>query len=184
MTLDGHKVKFIKSVAEPNDVNLTPEGELEIWAQASETPKAFAKYLSTIIGIVDWESKHLGVSTDISILVEEIGMCLRAWKPGLNIVHEPEYVGISGQRFKLDYFFDGFAVVGVTPHHSSVGSALRKLIDIKGKPENSDLQIVAVMDDRLDTENAKKESMVIAAVANVWEMTKLQKQARLGNTSN
>jgi hypothetical protein len=184
LTLDGKKVKFIKSIAEPNGVTLSPEGVLELWSQEGNVPTAFAKYISTIVGIIDWEGRHLGISTDISILIDEIGICLRAWKPDVNLVAEPEYFGISGQKFKLDYFFDDFAVIGVTPHHSSVGGALRKLIDIKSKPENSDLKILAVMDDRYDSENAKKESLVIEAIAHVWKMTKLQEQARFSARPN
>jgi hypothetical protein len=184
MSLDGKKLKFIKSIAEPNGVVLNTDGELEIWTSQNEAPSAFARYLSTIVGIIDWEEKHIGVSTDISLLVEEIGLCLRALKPTSEIKSEPEYTGISGQKFKLDYFFDGFGIIGVTPHHASVGSALRKLIDIKGKAENADLQILAIMDDRVDPEGARKETLVMEAIAKVWKMSKLEQQSKISGTVN
>jgi hypothetical protein len=184
MSLDGKKIKFIKAIAEPHGVALNVNGELEIWTSQNDAPGAFVRYLATIVGIIDWEEKHIGASTDISLLVEEIGLCLRAWRPELAIQSEPEYTGISGQKFKLDYFFDEFGVIGVTPHHSSVGSALRKLIDIKAKAENSDLKILAIMDDRLDPESAKKEGLVMESIAKVWKMTSLEQQSKISRSMN
>lgn len=184
LSLDGKKSKFIKSIAEPHGVTLNSDGELEVWADEKSAPEAFAKYLSAMVGILNWERDHIGVSTDISFLIDEIGMCLQAWKPEKALLKSPEYKGISGQEFKLDYFFDGFAVIALTPHHSSVGAALRKLIDIKGKTENSHLQFLAVIDDRYDPDGAAKESMIMESVAKVWQMTKLENQAKLSAKPN
>lgn len=179
LTLDGKRAKFIKNIAEPHGVSLNSMGELEVWASEKEAPIAFAKFVSTIVGICSWERDHVGTATDTSLLVDEIGMYLRAWKPEANLVKDPEYRGISGFVYHLDYKMDGMGVVALTPHHSSVGAAVRKLLDIRSQPENQGLNFLAVIDDRYDLEAANREGLVIEALANVWTMTRLEKQVRL-----
>jgi hypothetical protein len=174
-----NKTKFIKLIARSNGVSLNDAGELEIWSSEVEAPAAFAKYLCTMTGLRVWEKDQIGLSTDTSLLVEEVAQCLKAWKPTQDITPDPEYRGISGQVYKLDFSFDGEAVIALSPHHSSVSTAIKKLLDIRSQPENSGLRILAVIDDRYDSRAAKKEGSIMEALATVWPMTRLEQAARL-----
>ena len=104
-------------------------------------------------------------------------MYLHAWKPSAILIEEPEYIGISGHVYKFDFDFDGSAVIAISPHHNAVSSAIKKLLDVKSVSEYSDLKTLVIIDDRYDDEMAKRESLVIDALANVMLMTKLAKQA-------
>lgn len=178
------KTRFIKNLAEPNGVALSDRGELEIWANAKDAPAAFAKYVSTILALVRWEHDQIGVATDMSLLIGEVEICLRALKPAAPLVGFPEYKGISGQVYKLDFNFDGDAVIAISTHHNAVSSAAKKMLDIRGAPENTDLKILVIIDDRHDADAAKREGLILDAVANVWMMTRLEQQAGMSGRLN
>lgn len=171
------RARFIKNVAATNGVSLNDMGELEIWSLESQAPAAFAKYISTLIGLIDWEKDQIGLSTDTSLLVAEVAQCLHAWKPGAELTESPEYTGISGKAYKLDFDFNGEAVIAINPHHSAVSAAIKKLLDIKSAPTNSHLKVLAVIDDRYDSKAAKQEGLIMDALATVWPMTRLEQQA-------
>lgn len=180
MNLDNaNKTRFIKSMAEANGVSLNEMGELEIWTSELQAPSAFAKYICTMISLATWEKDQIGLSTDTSLLLDEVAQCLHAWKPYANLIKYPEFTGISGQVYKLDFDFNGEAVIAISPHHSAVSAAIKKLLDIKSAPGNSHLKVLAIIDDRYDSKTAKKEGLIMDALATVWPMTRLEQKAGL-----
>lgn len=181
--LDDHKrTRFIKSMAATNGVTLSEIGELEIWAPEDQAPAAFAKYIGTLMGLAGWEKDQTGVSTDTSLLVAEVAQCLHAWKPNVGITKSPEYTGVSGQSYELDFDFNGEAVIAISPHHNAVSAAIKKLLDIKSAPANAGLKVLAVIDDRYDSKAAKREGLIMDALATVWPMTRLEQQAGITKT--
>jgi hypothetical protein len=171
------KSRFIRTAAEPHGVTLTESGELEVWAALEQASPAFAKYLSTLVAITTWERDQRGVSTDVSLFVEEVAMGLRAWKPSAELFEEPEYEGVSGHVYKLDFRFDGAGVLATSAHPNAINSAVKKLLDIRTAPGNQDLKLLAVIDDRIDPDGAKQESLIIQSVSNAMLFTDLQKHA-------
>lgn len=176
---DLRKTRFIKQAAQPHGVTLTETGVLEIWAHSDDAPQAFAKYLSALMDIVSWEKDQIGVGTDISMLVSEVAMHLRALKPQADLTTNPEYRGISGATYKLDFNFDGEAVIAVTPNHNAVSSAIKKLVDIRSAPSNHGLSVIVVLEDRYDPQTAGRERLILDAVGKVWPMTMLAGQSRM-----
>ena len=174
---DNRKTKFLKNLGAPSQVMLSEMGELEAWAAFDDAPKAFARYLTTMLAVTRWEVDQIGIATDLSLLVSEVAMCLRAIKPQAELIESPEYVGISGSKYKLDFKFDGDAVIATSTHPNAVSSAAKKLLDIRAAAENSGINIVVVLDDRHEPETAKKEGLILDSVANVWMMRKLEKKA-------
>lgn len=174
---DHRKTKFIKNIAEPNQVQLNELGELEIWSTEKDAPAAFANYISAMLTLVRWEADQVGVSTDISLFLDEVAMCLRAWKPNAEFSTGPEYTGISGHTYKLDFSVGRDAVLAITPHHASVSSAAKKLLDIRAVEAYSELKIIVVMDDRQESDSAKREGRVLASVGNVMMMSALERNA-------
>jgi hypothetical protein len=73
--------------------------------------------------------------------------------------------------------FNGNGVLAITPHKLTVSSAIRKLLDIKSKPENAGFEPLVVLDDRADPEAAKSEGRVLDAVSRVWTMSRLEHEA-------
>lgn len=184
ISLDDHrKTKFIKNIAEPNHVQLNELGELEIWSSEKDAPAAFAQYISAMLALVKWETDQLGVSTDISMFLDEVAICLRAWKPNSELTVGPEYTGISGHTYKLDFSVDREAILAITPHHASVSSAAKKLLDIRAVGAYEKLKIIVIMDDRQETEFAKREGRVLESVGNVMMMSALERNAKLNSNA-
>lgn len=180
MKLDNaNKTRFIKNAAEANGVSFNEMGELEVWGSEEQAPTAFSKYISVMVALTAWEKDQIGLSTDTSLLLDEVAQCLHAWKPDAVLTTCPEFTGISGQVYKLDFDFSGEAVIAISPHHSAVSAAIKKLLDIKSAPRNAHLKILAVIDDRYDSKTAKKEGLIMDALATVWPMTKLERQSGL-----
>jgi hypothetical protein len=176
---DQRKTRFIKNLAEPNGVSLTDLGELEIWAKSEDAPIAFAKYMSTMLALSNWELDQNGASTDASLFLDEVAMCLRAWKSSAELCDGEEIAGVSGHVYKMDFQFDGGAVLAIGTHPASVNSAAKKLLDIRAATQNDGLKVLLVIDDRRDPDAARSEGLVLDSVSNVMMMTKLQRSSRM-----
>ncbi|MEJ8811401.1 DUF1828 domain-containing protein [Variovorax ureilyticus] len=170
-------VRFIQNLSAAYGVKLNDDGELELWANERDAPAAFANYVSTLVALTAWERDQQGVASDLTLLIDEVEMCLRAIDPAWAPVPRPEYVGVSGQRYHLDFDFNGSGVIAITPHKLTVSSAIRKLLDIKSKPDNMGFEALIILDDRADPDGAKSEGRVLDAVGRVWPMTRLEQQA-------
>lgn len=179
ISLDDHrKTRFIKNLAEPHGVKLNDLGELEIWSDKHTAPTAFANYLSTMLALSSWEAGQEGVSTDTSFFLDEVAFYLRAWKANAELTDGFEYKGVSGQLYKLDFQFDGKAVLAIGSHPTSINAAARKLLDIRASSDNNGLKILIIMDDRADAESAAREGLVFDSLGNVMMMSRLAENAK------
>ncbi len=185
VSLDDHrKTKFIRNLAEPNGVVLTDLGDLEIWARQEDAPIAFAKYISTMLALSSWETDQSGVSTDTSLFLDEVAMCLKAWKCSVPLHEGREFTGISGHVYKMDYEFDGGAVLAIGTHPATVSYTAKKLLDIRAESQNDALKILLVIDDRRDADAAKSQGLVLDSLSNVMMMTQLQRRAQVYDSPN
>lgn len=177
---DRRKTKFLRKTAEPHGVRLTDEGVLEVWAVDGQAPVAFAKYMSALLAIVEWERANSDLDTDLTMFIEEVGLCLRSWRPSSKIIPLPTYSGITRQSYSLDYVVDGEPYIASGSHPNTISAAIKKILDIKSLPENNDLSFTVVVDDRSNPDVLNKDGMVLQAVAKVLPFTRLE---RLANTS-
>lgn len=185
LSFDDHrKTRFIKSLAEPNGIVLNEIGELEIWSAELDAPAAFAKYMATMLALVRWEGEQNGVATDLTLLIDEVEMYLRAWKSTAPLVTHPEYIGVSGQVYTLDFNFDGSAVIAIGTHAATVSAAAKKLLDIRAESSNEGLKILVVIDDRADAEAARREGLILDSVGSVLMMSRLEKNANIRSVRN
>lgn len=174
---NGRRTRFIRNIASENGAILNDDGEVEVWASSEAAASGFARYISTLIGLVDWEKAQKRINGDASLLIEEVAICLQAWKSNADIVRDKTYQGISGYTYTLDFSVEGEAVIAIKPHPNSVSSALKKMIDIISAPVNQGLKMNVVIDDRQQPTEARSEGAVLNAVADVLMMTKLEKLA-------
>lgn len=185
LSFDDHrKTRFIKSLADPHGVSLNDKGELEIFASATDAPAAFSKYVSTMLALAGWERDQNGASADITLFIEEVAICLQAWKAGVKLGKGPSLTGISGRIYKLDFDFDGAAVLAIGTHPATFSYAASKLLDIRGSAANENVNILVVIDDRLDAEAAKSDGLVLDAVGTVMMMSRLEKNAGVSSRAH
>ncbi|CAN7464944.1 DUF1828 domain-containing protein [Acidovorax sp. LjRoot38] len=168
---------FLISAAQRHGGTFNEAGEIEFWAPEAAAPLAFAKYLASLMDIVSWEKDQQGVNTDISVFVEEVGIALRAWKPGAEITKSPPFIGVSGKPYELDYLIDGQPVVATGPRAQSATWVLHKLVDIQSVIANAGMSPLIVIDDRLDPESADQESKVLQSVGTAIKFTDLEARA-------
>jgi len=174
--------RFIKIAAQAHGATFTKEGEVEVWSQADAASRGFARYIATLMDLAHWERDHAGISTDGALFVEEVAHCLAAWKRGGSITRNPLVTGITGKVYTLDFDLDGTIVLAVGAHHSATSAALHKLVDIRALPANARLNTLVVLDNRMDEQAARRESMVLNGVSPVIEMTVLQQHAGMSLT--
>lgn len=176
---DAKGAKFMKKIAEQNGSTFNENGEIESWANQDNASEAFAKYMGVMLGLVRWEHDQIGVATDTSLLIEEVSMCFRAAYPDKKQTPSPEYIGISGHKYKFDFIHGDDAVLAISTHHASVASALKKLIDLNQLAENNTLSPLVVIDDRYDKKEADNQTKVLAAAARVLPMSSLESKASI-----
>lgn len=173
----ANQTRFLRQAALAHGAAFTDQGELEIWATEATASSAFAKYMEALLALVHWEREHSGVSQDAELFVEEVALCLAAWKGVQSVERKPKVTGITGRVYELDFDVDGTKVLAISAHHQSASSALHKLVDIRGLPSNHLLDALVVIDDRADPEAAKSESIVLGSVGRVMGMQQLQTNA-------
>jgi hypothetical protein len=181
---DKRRLRFLTKAAELHGAVLNEAGEIEVWAHPDNASEAFAKYVSTLLSVTAWEHEQRDVTIDTALLVDEVAMALRAWRPDAPLDHEPPpLIGISGQEHRVDLWFGGEGVVATSPHPNAVGASLRKLVDIRSSPSNEGLKFLVVIDDRADPGGAAREARVLQAVATVMPMSALEQRGRSARPS-
>lgn len=165
------RTRFIKGAIAPYGLSLNDANVIEIWANQAQSKAAFAKYMSGLLAVVGWEHDNKGVGIDSSYFVEEVALCLSAWKQGHSINTSPSFMGMSKTEHKLDFEVDGEAIIAIRPHPYSVGNALRKMVDIAGL--SPDMKFRIIIDDRHDAEAAKTQGIILSSMATIMPMNRL-----------
>lgn len=55
---------FIRELIAPTGASLNNAGEIEAWANASDAPEAFARYLSAVLTMVRWEHEQVSLARE------------------------------------------------------------------------------------------------------------------------
>ena len=173
----SNSTRFIKNLASHNGVTFTKNGEIEIWSHKDNAQKGFANFMSTMLSIVRWEHDQQGINTDISLLIDEVAMCFKAAFPQKEQLDSPDFIGISGHKYKFDFIHGNDAVITISSHPNSVAAALKKLIDINQLPENSSVNPLVVLDDRSDKLLASNQAKIQTAASRVLNLTTLYEKA-------
>lgn len=167
---------FLANLASRHKAAFTEQGEIETWASVENAPLAFSAFMCSMLSIASWEKEQHGQDTDTLIFVEEVAMALRAWKPDATISLDPEFEGVTGKRYKLEFLLNGQPVAVTGAHANSVSALLHRLLDIHALPANQGFKPLVIIDDRTDPEAARRESSIIQNVSTVMPFTALGQQ--------
>ena len=94
-----------------------------------------------MLALSQWERDQDGVATDASLFLDEVAMCLGAWKTLALVDDGKEYIGISRHAYKMDLQLDGDPVIAIATHPATVGATAKKLLDIRAATGNETLKI-------------------------------------------
>lgn len=179
---NAKKVAFISNAIEPFGVTLSADGELEIYSDDRDAKSAFSKFIYAMFAITAWEIENDGKNVDGSILVSEVAMYFKAAYPNEAHSISDEFIGISGHKYKFDFIHGDKAVLAITPHHASVSSAIKKIIDLSLADENK-VKPFVVIEDRLNKNAAENEIKIISAIAPVIAFSKLEMKANMNSAA-
>ncbi|MBF6987221.1 DUF1828 domain-containing protein [Cupriavidus sp. IK-TO18] len=177
----------IKGLVSKYGAEVSTSGEIELFCDANDTAAGFARYISSLLAIAEWEEQNAGLDlapSRSSQLVEEAQLYLTALAPTTPaVVGTDRFRGISGR----DYLFNlkqGDAHIDVIKAHpNAAATELHKLVDIRGKPISSEIEIIVVIDDRGHTKRGAEEVAVLGQFAGTWTMTKLMDAALPASSS-
>lgn len=163
----------LRGIAENYGVTLSDDGVFETLSSISNPSNGFARMVAALIGIAAWEREQIGVSADTALLVDEVALYLRAWKPSLKLLERPSIKGFSGRSLTFDFEFGDQYIDAVHPHFASTGAELRKLVDFNSASVAANKEALVIVDDRNNPDLAKQEIGIIGRVAKTWPMSSL-----------
>lgn len=178
----GLKTRFIKKAIAPFGLTLNEENVIEVWAKDGDSGDAFARYIGGLLAIVQWERESEGTSPDEDYLVEEVALHLMAWKGKDHVVSGPRFTGMSKTEYTLDFLVDGEAILAIKPNPLSVGSALKKMVDIAGNDPRARFRVI--IEDRDNAATAKTQGIILSSMATVTPFTRLLEMSRLSAAVN
>lgn len=166
----------LKSAIKPYGASLTDDGTFELIAPATSASAGtgFARFMSALISVANWEREHVGLPMGPDLFKEEVAMHLRSWKPQLELRSKPSpLLGLSGKKHSFDFQFGSEYVDAIAANGTSTGAELRKVLDVRGSPEFSQLEVRVVVDDRRDPRAAADEIGILGKVVRAWPMSAL-----------
>lgn len=172
----------VRNAAAAYGVTLADDGCLEAFAPLGSASVGFARMVSATLAIDAWARDHAGLPQDATWLAEEAAMYLRAWQPQKQLTEQPSPVaGLSGRAHSFHLRLGEELVDAISPSPGATGAELRKLVDVRALPSNSELQILVIVDDRRDQAAARQEGAIIGNFAKAWPMSRLIAVASSGN---
>lgn len=178
----GLQTRFLGAAANQHGGTFNDNGEIEVWASNGDAPEAFSRYIGVMLTLLQWEKERATVSHAAEQFVEEVAMCLVAWRGANHVRRKPLLHGLTGRVYEFDFDLAGTMVLAISAHPNSASAALHKLVDVRGLPTNGKLDALIVIDDRTDPDTAKSETMVLGAVSRVMGMQQLQRNAGMAES--
>ena len=170
---DGRHLRFLQKIAQRHDVDMSDDWQLKASGHKQEASKVFARFVAALLDVSTWEREQEQVDDVTARLIDEVATALAKWRPDLPLKRHVSMRGVSHQAYEVDFLQGNEVVLIVTPHHASVASAVRKLLDLRNLPENASLDFRVVIEDRKDRKSAQREGIVLSTIAQVTMMNSL-----------
>ena len=170
---DRRRWRPVQGIATRCGVSLKDDGEIETWERIGNAPSGFARFLSAMIAVAEWERANVGLPADAHWLIDEVEFYLHAWKPKAKFDKTVSHNGFTGRPYDFDFLLDDDLIDVIPASATATGGELRKLLDIRRVSSNSERKIRVVIDDRSDPGRAENEGKIISSLATTWPMTRL-----------
>lgn len=131
--------------------------------------EAYTAFLRAALAVAEYVVERQTLERSEDQLVADIEAAIRARVPQAPIEHNVEVEGASGLKHRFRLKVNRTLVEPLRPSGRSTGPALRRILDVV----KAGRRAVAVMDDRVDREDAEREARIVSAVAQVYFMSRL-----------
>lgn len=170
---DGRHLRFLQNIAARHGIDFSNEWELKASGHREDASHVFARFVAALLEVSVWEREQEQVDTVTTQLIEEVATALMKWRPSSHLQRSVSLTGVSRQTYEVNFVQGNEVVLVVTPHHASVASAVRKLLDLRNQPANESLTYRVVLEDRQDLKSAQREGLVLSTIAHVTMMASL-----------
>ena len=154
--------------------------DLVVWCKPDAIALGLQRYLGALFTVANWEMQNAGKPADDALLIAETEMYLHALNPNAHFQHDVSLLGISGKSLSFPIQVDLTFYDAVGAHHTSSAAKVKKLFDIRSVPENRDLPITIVVDDRASStaKQTKADIQVLSQLGHVERFMDLKSRAQ------
>lgn len=174
---------FLKNIARTHGLELSEYGVLEGYANKNSAPELFARYVTALLSIVQWEKEYLANDKNALDLIAKVEHALVSWRPGSKVIKNPTFKGISNKDYEFTFSQANEGILVISSSPQSINAATRKLLDVSAVMEATDMKTRVIIDDgQLDAETKEQNHSILSRVSDyVQSFQNLEKiaQARI-----
>ncbi|GAB2878940.1 hypothetical protein GCM10027093_12910 [Paraburkholderia jirisanensis] len=172
----SRKYQSIKALLSKHGASIDESGDIQVFHPEHQMAIGFARYISALIAVADWEDENAGVdlADKETRLVHEARMYLTALHSAMPAEKSNfKARGLSGREYGFDLVQGDAQIDAISSHANAAASELYKLVDLRGKALTADTKIIVIIDDRSSINQAEQEIAVLGQYADTWAMRKL-----------
>lgn len=171
---DRRKWVSLRNIADRYGYHISEAGAIRRAYEESELPQVTHDILLLMAEVVNWEAAlHETGDLDLSLTMEVEQLLTLMYHRAPE--KSKEIKGHHGALYVFDFYVGDTYIDVFKPHPASTGSKLRKVIDLRRSYE--DLNVMFVIDDRMEPEKAATEMGIFSGSANSIKLTDLQRKA-------
>ncbi len=164
----------IRNILKKYDVNLNEAGVIETICPVDALTEGYQRFIAGCLAVAEWQRDSFARG-DEARLEDDVKAILRLRDERLEEHPEP-VTGLSGKRHHFAFSQGGVLIDCVSVHQTAIAHEARKLLDVRNRASNHDLDIEIVIDDRrADPKAAREEASVLSSLAPTVMFTKLAK---------
>lgn len=129
---------------EEHKLAMSDQGEIMASGPTENASDLIARYLSGLMSVVEYEREALATPTDLHVLVEEVEMLLRQWRPSDTLSLRPKARGLSRREHVFDFQLGNLLIDAINPHANATGGVMRKAGDVLSSPYSDGKKIMVV----------------------------------------
>ncbi|WP_082656895.1 DUF1828 domain-containing protein [Pseudomonas citronellolis] len=173
---DKRRWASLRNRLELHSLALSDAGEILASGPNQQASDLIARYLAGLMAIVEYEREALATPSDWHVLIDEVEMLLRHWRPTETLSLRPKARGLSRREHTFDFQLGSLLVDAISPNANATGGVMRKAGDILSSPYTKGREIMVVIDDRKDHAGALMERDIISSLVKSMLFTDLEKR--------
>lgn len=163
----------IRHLAESRGSTLTEQGEIFSLGAKANAATLIANFIAGLLAISEHERNSAGMAEHVSLFADEVEGWLRAWKPHEVLTRGVMMRGLSKREHMFDFRLGNRIIAAVQPNPAAIGGLMRKVGDAIGGPDAEGVELMAVIDDRLDQQKAEEETRIVSSLVKALPLSKL-----------
>lgn len=163
----------IRRLAESRGATMSEQGEIFAIGAKAKASTLIANFIAGLLAISEHERHSAGMDESVSLFADEVEVWLRAWRPEEVLTKGVVLRGLSKREHAFDFRLGDRVVAAVQPNPAAIGGLMRKVGDALGGPDAEGLELLAIIDDRLDQAKAAEETQIVSSLMKALPLSRL-----------